>query len=304
MTIYIDGEQIVKNNRQDTKEHNEEILYINKTENREQILNEFDLNFMSKIKYENLCFESHKNFAYFYFLIPNEDLTTLASERIEVFYTNKKTMLLFYEDTSPIVDTIIETLLSKNEEINTLKDTLLYMLNLLNTQYVVRINEIDDKITNLEDTLVNEQKIDYISEISTLRKQLLTLRRYYEGMLTLMEDLEENRNGIFSEDALRLFHFQTQRAEHLYHNVLNLRDYLTQVREAYQALLDIEANKVMKLFTVITATLLPLNLLVGWYGMNLYMPEVASHFTYPIIIFISITIVVSLSTYFKRNRWF
>ena len=76
------------------------------------------------------------------------------------------------------------------------------------------------------------------------------------------------------------------------------------VREAYQALLDIESNKVMKLFTVITSIFLPLTLLVGWYGMNLSMPETASRYTYPVVIIVSIAIVVGAIVYFKRKRWF
>jgi magnesium transporter len=47
---------------------------------------------------------------------------------------------------------------------------------------------------------------------------------------------------------------------------LNLRDYVTQVREAYQAELDISLNNIMKIFTVITAFFSPLTLLVGWYA--------------------------------------
>ena len=40
--------------------------------------------------------------------------------------------------------------------------------------------------------------------------------------------------------------------------MLHLRDYVTQVREAYQAQIDIEQNKIMKIFTVLTAVFLPL----------------------------------------------
>ena len=66
--------------------------------------------------------------------------------------------------------------------------------------------------------------------------------------------------------------------------VLNLRDYVTQVREAYQAQIDINLNKVMKIFTVITSIFLPLTLIVGWYGMNLKMPEYSWVYGYPFVI--------------------
>jgi magnesium transporter len=303
INIYIDCKMIRGMIEPDENEQNADTLCVGKAETREQTLKEFSVSDGSKIKYENTCFESHKDFDYLYFLVPSEDLTDPKSERIEI-YLAAKIMLLFYEDKSLVVETWLENMLSEDERTVSLQKAFLSLLSLLNTRYLVYFDQIEDKITDLEDTLANEEDKDYVSEISVLRKQLLTLRRYYESMLAVMEDLEENRNGLLNDDDLRLLHFQTQKAERLYHNTLNLRDYLTQVREAYQALLDIEANKVMKLFTVITSIFLPLTLLVGWYGMNLMMPEITFRYAYPVVILVSVTIVVGLIIYFKRNRWF
>ncbi|NYC32004.1 CorA family divalent cation transporter [Clostridium saccharobutylicum] len=96
----------------------------------------------------------------------------------------------------------------------------------------------------------------------------------------------------------------TNRINRLYQSVNNLRDYVTQVREAYQAQVDIDQNKLMKLFTVVTTIFLPLTLIVGWYGMNFTMPEYNLPYAYPVVIIISISIVVSCIVWFKKNKWF
>ncbi len=305
MRIYIDG-KMVKEKPETEKgkdKGNKDTLFISGAESREQVLKEFDLHSGIKVKDVNTCFESHKGFDYLYLLIPSEDLTDPRAEQVEIYLTNKA-LLLFREAKSSVVETWLKSLLAADDEIDCPEEVLINFLALLNSRYLAFLNEIEDKITDLEDALAKEEDKDYVGEISTLRKQLLGLRRYYESMLAIMEDLEENRNGLLSKDNLRLLHFQVQKLERFYRNSLNLRDYLTQVRESYQALLDIEANKVMKLFTVITAIFLPLTLLAGWYGMNLLMPETAFPYTYPIIILASISIVVVLIIYFKRNRWF
>lgn len=301
--IYIDGKMIKGEPDSGENEQNKETLYIGKTETREQVLKEFSFSDRPKSKYENTCFESHKDFNYLYFLIPGEDLEDSEAERIEI-YLAAKTMLLFYDDMSTMLEIWIRGLSSKDEKTHSLQEAFLRLMTSLSARYFVSLDRIEDKITDLEDALANEENRDYVGEITELRKQLLTLRRYYENMLALMEDFEENRNALLGEDDLRLLHFQTQKVERLYHNALHLRDYLTQVREAYQAQLDIESNKVMKLFTVITSIFLPLNLLVGWYGMNLLMPEISFRYAYPIFILICVIIVAGLATYFKRNRWF
>ena len=96
----------------------------------------------------------------------------------------------------------------------------------------------------------------------------------------------------------------TNRINRLYQGVNNLRDYVTQVREAYQAQVDINQNTLMKLFTVVTTIFLPLTLIVGWYGMNFNMPEYGWSYGYPIVIAISISIVVLCIVWFKKNKWF
>ncbi|NLK45904.1 MAG: magnesium transporter [Treponema sp.] len=299
MNIYIDNNPVQTSKSKQQKE----LLYIGRIENRKKILEQFSFLAESNIEYESTYFESHKSFNYFYFLVPSEDLTDPKSERIEIYLANK-TMHLFYEGKPPIVTAWIKLLVNAGDKPESPKEAFFNFLNVLNIHHLARLEKIEDKITDLEDALVNEEKENYVDEIRVLRKQVLTLRRHYESMFALMEDLEENRNGLLCEGDLHLLHFQTQKVERLYHSTLNLRDYLTQVRESYQALLDIESNKVMKLFTVITSIFLPLSLLVGWYGMNLSMPEAAFRYTYPVVIAVSVGIVAGLIIYFKRNRWF
>ena len=89
---------------------------------------------------------------------------------------------------------------------------------------------------------------------------------------------------MFDKRSLRAFRILAGKADRLYHNVLGLRDYVTQIREAYQAEVDINLNTTMKIFTVITAIFLPLTLVAGWYGMNFNMPEYQSPYGYPIVI--------------------
>ena len=68
--------------------------------------------------------------------------------------------------------------------------------------------------------------------------------------------------------------------------------------------MDISLNRIMKLFTVITAIFLPLTFIVGWYGMNLQMPEFRWSFGYPMVIILSVAVVIVSLVFFKRRKWF
>jgi magnesium transporter len=168
------------------------------------------------------------------------------------------------------------------------------------------LEDLEEHVTEIEDRVISDYKgfkQEYGGEIIALRRELLKLKRYYEQLNEIFEGLMENENGLISEENLRYFRILDSKIDRLFSHVLNLRDYVTQVREAYQAQIDIEQNSLMKIFTVITSIFLPLTLLVGWYGMNLQMPEFNWPFGYPFVILLSVIVVIVSIVIFKRRKW-
>lgn len=166
------------------------------------------------------------------------------------------------------------------------------------------LEQLEDTIVGLEDAVITREE-ECVHEIVNLRRELLRLKKYYEQLQSIADELCENDNGLLSEESLRWFSIWESRVERLLRAVLNLRDYLTQVREAYQAQIDIRQNELMKFFTVVTSIFLPLSLIVGWYGMNFSnMPELRWRFGYPVIIGLCALIVAGEIVLFKKKRWF
>lgn len=140
-------------------------------------------------------------------------------------------------------------------------------------------------------------------EILALRRKLLGARHYYEQLLDVLETMLENDAGVFSEEHTRHFRIQRDRISRLSSNTQLLRDSLVQVREAYMAALDYNANSIMKVFTVVTTIFMPLTLIVGWYGMNFhFMPELTWRYGYAAVILLSVTVVVVSVVFFKKKK--
>ena len=86
--------------------------------------------------------------------------------------------------------------------------------------------------------------------------------------------------------------------------VTALRDYAAQIRDLYQAQLDVKQNRIMTLLTVVTTIFMPLTLIVGWYGMNFrYMPELEWRYAYPVVAGVSVLIVIGSLIFFKAKKW-
>jgi len=247
-------------------------------------------------------FESHDGFDFITLNIPDAINKGNKPKRISIYFTSK--FLLFISNDSTYMNKLIIQIASeKTKNLSPGKIIRLFFDKLtLNDRF--QLEKIEQEISDLEEDLIASKKNDLVNYLITFRKKLLSLKRYYQELLEIAESIEENENGLIDKKELRYFKIHTNRVNRLFNGVVNLRDYGSQVREAYQEQLDISLNYVMKIFTVITSIFLPLTLIVGWYGMNLIMPEFKWVYTYPFVIGLCL-IITSLSLYyFKKNKWF
>ena len=167
------------------------------------------------------------------------------------------------------------------------------------------LEHLEDEICETENAQMEKNEDGYLGKIVEYRKELLRLKRYYEQLDDIIDNLTVNDNKLLPKDTIRHLTIMGNRTERLRTNVLNLRDYVTQMRDAYQAQIDIEQNNLMRIFTVITAVFLPLTLMVGWYGMNFkYMPELEWQYSYPVFIVVSVLVCIVLLIIFKKKKWF
>ncbi|NSB15565.1 CorA family divalent cation transporter [Clostridium beijerinckii] len=246
-------------------------------------------------------FESYEGLDYISLKIPTINNVLKQSKKVSMFL--QKNVLVFISDGNDILEEVISK--SKTGEIKGLNlSKLLYaFFDKLTFEDTYHIEELEYEIAALEEGLMTSKNDNYLKKIIMLRKKLLKLKRYYERLLNIAESIEENDNGLIDKKIIRYFRMFTNRINRLYKNVNNLRDYVTQVREAYQAQVDINQNQLMRLFTVVTTIFLPLTLIVGWYGMNFNMPEYGWSYGYPFVISISVSVVVLCGIWFKKNKW-
>lgn len=166
------------------------------------------------------------------------------------------------------------------------------------------LESFDNRIAGMEAQIEsNTTGKSFNSEILSLRRRLLIIRNYYEQLLDLFDAMLENEADLFSPKMSYHFRATRDKIARLSSNTQLLRDSLVQVREAYMAALDYGANRIMKVFTVVTTVFLPLTLIVGWYGMNFkYMPELTSRYGYPAVIALSVLVVIGCFIFFRRRR--
>ena len=245
-------------------------------------------------------FEAYATFDLCSFDWYDVDSPAIDTHRI-LIYLSREDLLIFCEDRETAEN--MRALLPCREAGN---DQLLhdFFVALLEND-MEYIDAYEASISDTEDSALSGSRQDYMGKISEYRRELLRLKRYYTQLQAICDGLLDNENGLLGEEAALHLNVLHNRVDRCYAAVLNLRDYVTQMREACQSQIDIEQNALMKVFTLITALFLPLTLMVGWYGMNFRnMPELEAPFGYPVFIAVSVAVCAALLIYFKKKKWF
>lgn len=223
------------------------------------------------------------------------------------FYIRKNLFLIvdIYDadnSTTNALKTVLERA-TKNQL--TLEKIIYYFLNHLIDDDNITLEGLELRIEELEKKALTGEMKTISDDISQVRKELLILHNYYEHLVNIGNDLMENENAIFEEESLRYFKLFTDRVERLSDNTHLLREFVTQVRDAYISQINLNLNNIMKVLTIINIIFLPLTLIVGWYGMNFkYMPELNMKYGYLGVFVLCICVVIGCILWFKKKRFF
>lgn len=252
---------------------------------------------------KTFSFDRQENIDYMGFLYLNHKKISGSTEKMVICVSHN--LLVFIHDSADHMESMVLELISEANDSQ--KSLGLLMCNFMErlVEGHIKLHEnIEDEISNLENSFLTSARKQGPGEILILRKRLIILKRYYEQLQNILDDIQENEYSLIDEHSMRYFTVYTRRIERLYQNILILRDNVTQVRESYEAETGIKLNNIMRIFTVVTVIFLPLTLIAGWYGMNLQMPEFGWIWSYPVVILVCIAVVVFSVIYFKKNKWF
>lgn len=165
------------------------------------------------------------------------------------------------------------------------------------------LTELEAQLEKLEDSILEKGASENFNHtISRYRLKVMRFAHFYLQLSDVGSVLESCDS--FSEKEQRSFAVFAARVDRLYEEAQMLRDYALQIRELYQAQIDVHQNEIMKILTIVTTIFLPLSLIAGWYGMNFQsMPELAWPMGYPLVIAVSIVIVVLCIWLFRRKKF-
>ena len=81
-------------------------------------------------------------------------------------------------------------------------------------------------------------------------------------------------------------------------------DRLDYLQDTFLGLVNIQQNKIIKIFTVVSVIFMPPTLIASMYGMNFsHMPELNWKYGYPFSIALMVAFAAVVLLFFKRRKW-
>ncbi len=218
-------------------------------------------------------------------------------------YTDFASFSLYITENKSNLQKILES--TVEPDVDNHAGVLLKLISNITENDFLKLEEFENELTNLDNKLLKEVNLEKsIKFITYYKKLLIKYKHYYESLNNILDFFVTHNSFLGSQVQLTEFTILQRRIPKLYNEVLFLRESISQIQDTYQAQVGIKQNRLMKIFTILTAIFLPLQVIVGWYGMNFPMPEYASKISYPIVASVSILIVVVTVIILKKKNWF
>ncbi|MGK7392078.1 MAG: magnesium/cobalt transporter CorA [Candidatus Cyclobacteriaceae bacterium M2_1C_046] len=166
------------------------------------------------------------------------------------------------------------------------------------------IESITDKITTISKELVKDQDLS--------RKVLLDIANLQETTISLRENIVEKqrilssilKSKMYPKEDLEKMRVMFQDVNSLLDHVAFNFERLEFLQNTFLGLVDMEQNRVIKIFTVVTVIFMPPTLIASMYGMNFeFMPELDEAWGYPFAILLMITSSALTLLFFRRKKW-
>jgi len=168
------------------------------------------------------------------------------------------------------------------------------------------LNKVTDNVDDIEEVIFAKPVPQTVRQISLIRRDLVSFRRVIRPQISVIETLESEEYPFFKEEQEIYFGDIADHVRKIWDGLEDAKEVVEGLAETSNWLTSHRIQEVMQVLTIIMATLAPLTLLSGIYGMNVPLPGgVESGSLLPLGILFSIMALMggAMFAYLRRRRW-
>ncbi|MBP6610978.1 MAG: magnesium/cobalt transporter CorA [Paludibacter sp.] len=166
------------------------------------------------------------------------------------------------------------------------------------------IEELTEEITSLSKTLNTEDDLDQdiLIRIKDLQEKVMVIRQNVMDKQRVVSNLL--KCNLFPKDLIQRMTMVIKDINSLFEYIRFGFDRLDYLQDTFLGLVNLQQNKIIKIFTVVSVIFMPPTLIASMYGMNFkYLPELNWKYGYPFSIGLMAVFSAVVLLYFRRKKW-
>lgn len=166
------------------------------------------------------------------------------------------------------------------------------------------IESITEQISSITRDLVRDKEPDrrILLEITTLQETTIAIRENIVEKQRILSSLLKSK--MFPKEDYEKMRIMIKDVGSLLDHTSFNFERLEFLQNSFLGLVDMEQNRVIKIFTLVTVIFMPPTLIASAYGMNFrYMPELNSIWGYPFALCLMVFSSAATLLFFRRKKW-
>ncbi|PIT90447.1 MAG: hypothetical protein COU22_02115 [Candidatus Komeilibacteria bacterium CG10_big_fil_rev_8_21_14_0_10_41_13] len=179
------------------------------------------------------------------------------------------------------------------------------ILNKIQLSLYPMLDHIRFDIGEVQKVIFTGYERKMVKEILMIKQNIINFRITTEAHKTILRKLLDKNNKFFiANSSLTYLNNNVEQAKDLWDNLESLRENIEALHQTNESLISFRLNDIMKVLTMISLILLPINLIASIFGMNTpIMPFVNHPQGFWIILGLMGLLMISFFFFFKKKKW-
>jgi len=254
--------------------------------------------------------DTYNNFFYIVLHFPalHKEKKVIHSQELDILITKDCIVTLHKEVLVPLKAIFDKCNLYEEEKIKYMSggpSKLLYFTldSILNASFA-ELDYISANIDRVEKAIFQGMEKEMVREISTIKRNILDFRRAIKPQRQILESLNVAVNKFFDHNEEFSPFYNDLLGHHLriWDTMENYKELTESLESTNTTLFSSKLNETIRILTIFTAIMMPISIIVGFFGMNVSVPLQNHPQGFLLVISIILLATFIIYAYFKKKK--
>lgn len=165
------------------------------------------------------------------------------------------------------------------------------------------LDKIAHKLDRIEDDVFEGRSEEVVRDISNVKQEIISYRKIIKPERGTLRVLERRVDRFLPEELELYFDDIVDAAERIWDLLDNYKEVVEALESTNESVISHRQNDVLRLLTIFSVTMLPLTVLTGIFGMNVFFPGESSSEAFWVILVMLVLLLGGMVGFFRWKRW-